>query len=86
MREIQKSNLWWSGKKEHVPEFKRKVFTEIMRYERIKQIVALIGLRRVGKTVLMKQVIKEILGKVETSNVLFFSFEEQWGSRKFWKT
>ncbi len=82
LREIQKSNPWWSGKKEHVPEFKRKVFTEIMRYERIKQIVALIGLRRVGKTVLMKQVINEILGKVEISNVLFFSFEEQWGKQE----
>jgi hypothetical protein len=77
LREIQKSNPWWFDKKEKVPTYKRRTFSEISRYLRLRQIIAVIGLRRVGKTILMKQLIHGLSAKPE--NILFFSFEEKWG-------
>lgn len=65
--------------REKTQRYKRKAFSEIAKYLKIKQIVAVIGLRRVGKTVLMKQIINEILYNTEPKNILFFSFEEKWG-------
>jgi len=79
LREVQNNNPWWFGKKEKTPAYKRKAFLELSKYLKIKQILALVGLRRVGKTVLMKQLIAEILHSTKPKNILFFSFEERWG-------
>lgn len=85
LREVQKSNPWWFGEKraKDVPEYRRKISGYISKYMRSKQILALIGLRRVGKTVLMKQLVTDILsgGDTEPKNVLFFSFDESWGTK-----
>jgi hypothetical protein len=77
LREIQRSNPWWFGREETLPEYRRRVFSYVRKYMRTRQIIAVIGLRRVGKTVLMKQLIAAL--DADPKNILFFSFEEKWG-------
>lgn len=77
--ELQSFNLWWKDGK--VPsEFlgrKRKIFSEVVKYIDNRQIVLFTGLRRVGKTTLMYQIIDELLRKgVTPYNILYFSFDE----------
>jgi len=71
-----KQNPWWEDKEEKVPEFERDLIGELLRYEKYKQIIAIVGLRRVGKTVLMKQLINKWLKKVDKSNICYISFDD----------
>ena len=77
--ELQSFNPWWRDGKVP-PEFlgrRRKLFSEIGKYIDKRQIILFTGLRRVGKTTLMYQIIDEILGKgVSPYNILYFSFDE----------
>jgi len=77
--ELQNFNPWWRDGK--IPsEFigrKRKIFSEVIKYVERRQIVLFTGLRRVGKTTLMYQIIDELLRKdVNPYNILYFSFDE----------
>ena len=58
-----------AGGREALPEFRRKPYSEIEKALKTKLIVAITGLRRVGKTTLMKQ----LLGK----DSAYFSFDEK---------
>ena len=70
--DIREYNPWHVGEKFEVPLFKRNAYEEIKSaIERRKFVVAVAGMRRVGKTVLMKQVGNELKG-----DKFFFSFEE----------
>jgi predicted AAA+ superfamily ATPase len=61
-----------SGEKFEVPEFKREIYHSIKEMvEERRFIVALTGLRRIGKTTILKQIYNEIQG-----DKFFFSFEE----------
>ncbi|MBI3032060.1 ATP-binding protein [Candidatus Woesearchaeota archaeon] len=77
---LEEFNPWWiSGKvdAELALPFKRNVFTEIENHISKRFIVALTGLRRIGKTTLMYQLIHKLMQeKVEQTNILFFSFDE----------
>jgi len=77
--ELQVFNPWWKDGKVS-PELtgrKRKIFDEIVKYVGKRQIVLFTGLRRVGKTTLMYQIIDELLGKgVDPYTVFYFSFDE----------
>jgi predicted AAA+ superfamily ATPase len=69
---IQEFNPWWEGKAIEIPKFHRTLYETILKYLPTKQIIAIIGLRRVGKTILMKQVLNSLPDK---NNILFFSFD-----------
>lgn len=73
---IREYNPWWEGKEIVVPEYKRHIFADVQKYMKTKQIIAIVGLRRVGKTVLMKQTIKELLSKNKKENIFYFLFDE----------
>ncbi len=77
--ELRNFSPWWKDGK--VPsEFlgrKRKIFSEVIKYIDKRQIVLVTGLRRVGKTTLMYQIINNLLTKgVSPYNILYFSFDE----------
>ncbi|MEM4359468.1 MAG: ATP-binding protein [Candidatus Bilamarchaeaceae archaeon] len=57
------------GEKEELPAYKRKSFFEVKKLLESGLIVAITGLRRVGKTTLMKQLLEE--------DAFFFSFDEK---------
>ncbi len=54
----------------------RSIFEEIKKYIPEKQIIALCGLRRVGKTTLLEKIIKDLIQTHSPTDVLFFSFED----------
>jgi len=43
-----------------IPEFKRELYFEIYRWLEKKQAIAIVGLRRTGKTTLMRQIIETL--------------------------
>ena len=44
-----------------------------------KQIISLFGLRRTGKTVLMRQIINQLIREkaIKRTNILYYSFDEE---------
>ncbi|MGB9895952.1 MAG: ATP-binding protein [Thermoproteota archaeon] len=74
-------NEWWRTatiSKEKAKQYRRKIFGEIKKtYFQYKQVVVLTGLRRVGKSTILYQLIEELLKSgVDPKHVLYFSFDE----------
>lgn len=69
-------NPWWSGT--YAIDFKeRKVFDEVSKYLNSKQILALTGLRRTGKTTILRKTISDYLTRgFEAKRIFFFSFDD----------
>ncbi len=73
VEEIAEYNPWLRGEQFEVPVFKRKMYAEIKNeITKGKFIVGIVGIRRVGKTILMKQIGNELEGER-----FFFSFDEE---------
>lgn len=70
-RLIYEYNPQLTGKKIELPVFKRYLYFELLKWLKKKQIIAITGLRRVGKTVMMRQLMQQF------SNSAFFSFDEE---------
>ncbi len=74
-------NHWWKERrvrKEFIPEIKRNLFYELIPYLNKKQIISLVGLRRVGKTTMLYQLIQYLIEKgVDPFHILYFSFDEE---------
>jgi len=79
-------NRWWdTGKVEEVylKPYKRRLFYNLKKFLDVRQILLIYGLRRVGKTTLMYQLIDYLLkNKVSKKNILYFSFDEKIASLK----
>ena len=75
-RLLIRQNPWWGELKIEVPEFERDLLKELSKYAKYRQVIAVVGLRRVGKTILMKQLIKKILRKMVQNNVCYISFDD----------
>jgi hypothetical protein len=77
---LSEMNPWWKTggvRKELVPSFKRGMFSEIQKYMKMRQIIAIVGLRRTGKTTIMLQTIDTLLKKgIDPKRILYFSFDE----------
>jgi len=63
LERILKQNPWWQGQEiEEIRNHKeRLLFKEIEKYFNDPQIIAILGLRRTGKSVLLLQIIKRLL-------------------------
>lgn len=71
---LVKQNPWWSDKIVKLPDFERDLINTLVRYVEYKQILAVIGLRRVGKTVLMKQLMQKL--KAPKNNLCYISLDD----------
>lgn len=69
-------NPWWEDGRVSALDYKRHLFRGIEKFMNTKQVVAIVGLRRVGKTVLLKQLIKDLLETVDEKNVFYFLFDD----------
>ena len=71
-------NPWWEEytiDREIRP--REKYLKELLRYLELRQIVILTGLRRVGKTTLMKLIIRELLGRnILPDHILYVSLDD----------
>lgn len=76
--EIQDINQWW--KTGSIPEElkkmeKRDLFYEVSKYIQDRQIISIVGLRRVGKTVLLHHLIDSLLENNKKENILYYNFD-----------
>jgi predicted AAA+ superfamily ATPase len=78
MVNILKYNHHWREGFTYGYEKKRELLDELIRYLNAKQIIGIIGLRRTGKTVILKQLIEHLIkqGK-KRDRILYFSFDEE---------
>jgi len=65
------------GGKIELPKFRREMYPEIEKWLTKKQVIAIVGLRRTGKTTLMRQAMEK-LGR----EAAFFSFDEEETQKK----
>jgi predicted AAA+ superfamily ATPase len=72
---LKDSNPWWE--REFKIEFKeREIYKMIQRFLKLRQIIALTGLRRVGKTTLMYKIVDDnIKSGFDPKNIIYFSFD-----------
>ena len=78
MVNILKYNLHWREDFTYNYKIKRDLFNELVMYLDTKQSIGIIGLRRTGKTVLLKQIIDHLIShKVQRDSILYFSFDEE---------
>ncbi len=71
-------NPWWeeSFKNDNVKP-REKYLVELRKYLDFKQIIILTGLRRVGKTTLMKLIIEELIAKgIDSKHILYVSLDD----------
>ncbi len=77
---LEEFNHWWTSERvdaELALPFKRDVYPEIEKYMDKRFVLALVGLRRIGKTTTMYQLIKKLVeAKINKTSILFFSFDE----------
>lgn len=78
LERILKQNPWWQGQKiEEIRNYKERfLFREIEKYFDDPQIIAILGLRRTGKSVLLLQIIERLLARISSKRILYFSFDE----------
>jgi len=79
MKEILKRwNPWWVYDKvsKNKKGIKRKELNNILKILKTKEIIALTGVRRSGKSTLIYQVIDNLLSKINSKNILYFNFDE----------
>ncbi len=77
-----RQNPWWQGKEiEGLASLQpRELYQELLGTLKEKQIISVIGLRRVGKTTLLYHFIAKLLKEgVEPKSILYFSFDELLG-------
>ncbi|MEX2725594.1 MAG: ATP-binding protein [Candidatus Freyarchaeota archaeon] len=74
--ELRDSNPWWKG--EFRIEYKeRDIYKRLSKFLSLPQIIALTGLRRVGKTTIMLKLVEDyIKNGFEPKNILYFPFDE----------
>jgi uncharacterized protein len=78
MADLLKYNLHWREDFTYGHRIKRDLFDELVKHLDIRQTIGIIGLRRTGKTVLLKQVIDHLISQeVERDQILYFSFDEE---------
>lgn len=72
-------NGWWvSGKvkTELAKEYRRPIFEEVYsKLNKYKEVIVLTGLRRVGKSTIMYQLIDVLSKKVNLLNIIYFTFD-----------
>lgn len=79
LKEILTQNKHWNNDQSffEYQKHKRKTYFDLIKYLDDRQIISIVGLRRTGKTILLKQMIKHLLenGGVNAKNIFFLSFD-----------
>lgn len=74
---LKETNPWWKNssfrQKDYVP---RQIYSQIEKFFALPQILALVGLRRTGKTTLILKIIENFIPKTGPESILYFSFDD----------
>jgi hypothetical protein len=80
LRILNKYNPWWNNKEippSKTNEFKRGDFHIIKKLLERREIISIIGPRRVGKTIVIHQIIQDLLSSgVDSKRILYLSVDE----------
>ena len=80
LRIITKYNPWWSGNeipKSQLLDYKRRFFYTLTKEFQTREITSILGPRRVGRTVLIHQLIKQLIdGGVPPVNIIYISLDQ----------
>ena len=72
---LEGSNPWWKG--DFDLDYKsRKVYEEIKKFIKNRQIISLTGLRRTGKTTILLKIVKDSIVNYGKENIVYFSFDD----------
>jgi len=76
---IEKHNFHWRDGFSYGFPKKRELFSKLAEELKTRQIISVTGLRRTGKSTLLKQLIDKLIGSehVARENILFYSFDEE---------
>ncbi len=73
--ELFKQNPWWESKFKEESYIREKYLSQIFKNIKSKEIIILTGLRRVGKTTIVIQAIKELLKENKPEDIFFVSLD-----------
>jgi len=74
--ELFKQNPWWENKFKDKSYPREKYLKQVLDNIKSKEIIILTGLRRIGKTTIIKQIIKNLLeNKTKPENIFFVSLD-----------
>lgn len=73
---LLEDNQHWNNPHVYDHFIKREILSKALSYLSSKQIIALIGARRVGKSTLAKLLIKDLLKTVKPTNIFFINLEK----------
>jgi len=76
---LEPYNPWWKTAQFETKSFKRPIFYKIYKdLFTLKQIISITGPRRVGKTTLLKQIIKDLINveHIDPAQIVYFSFDD----------
>lgn len=80
---LKQFNYFWENPSFRFPMeniIQREIIKNIKEYVESPQILAILGIRRTGKTTLLRQLANELLDKnIPSKNIFFFSFEQHLG-------
>lgn len=78
---LHQINPWWKTgqSRDGIPESRRQAFAEVLKcitHPQLRRFAVISGARRVGKTTVMRQLIKHLLAQgVPSTNILYISFD-----------
>jgi len=77
VEELRLQNPWWDTGKVDIAEsiIQRDLFDDLKNKLEEKRIISIIGLRRVGKTTLLKLMIEHLLKDMDPERICYFSFD-----------
>lgn len=74
---FKETNPWWKKGNFQLENYScRLILLEIEKFFSFKQIIALVGLRRTGKTTLILKIIEFFLQTLKPQQILYFSFDD----------
>ena len=78
LREMESQNRWWTEKSIELEKglIERDIYRKINEGINKREVTGIVGLRRVGKTTILKQIIKSLLDSgLDAKRILFLSFD-----------
>lgn len=77
IEELRLENPWWKGEDVPLPDkvVERDIQDDLFDELEKEEISAMIGLRRTGKTTLLRLIINKLLDEVESERICYFSFD-----------
>lgn len=83
IQQLRAWNPWWQNGAEginryKIPTFKREVYHTVKeRFETGEQIVSIVGMRQIGKSTLMRQIIRDLLKDgIDPKTIFYVSFDD----------